>query len=142
MKPQSGDNKPVSLDSMHFCYESDISHLFVYPSPLYTGAQFELPAYLSAVSMTVELFRRTIWSFFRLEHEHRQNTEGFRRVNVVPLHFNTGHKHKYNERQWVGWRVLIEIAVVTSIVIAISAFSVIVAQGATHRLQMSNPKDL
>lgn len=110
--------------------------------PPQSGAQFELPAYLSAVSMTVELFRRTIWSFFRLEHEHRQNTEGFRRVNVVPLHFNTGHKHKYNERQWVGWRVLIEIAVVTSIVIAISAFSVIVAQGATHRLQMSNPKDL
>ena len=92
--------------------------------------------------MTVELFRRTIWSFFRLEHEHRQNTEGFRRVNVVPLHFNTGHTHKYKERQWVGWRVLIEIAVVTSIVIAISAFSVIIAQEATHRLQMPNPRDL
>jgi hypothetical protein len=106
------------------------------------GAEFELPAYLSAVSMTVELFRRTIWSFFRLEHEHRQNTEGFRRVNVVPLHFNTGHTHKYKERQWVGWRVLIEIAVVTSIVIAISAFSVIIAQEATHRLEMPNPRDL
>ena len=58
--------------------------------PPQSGAKFELPAYLSAISMTVELFRRTIWSFFRLEHEHRQNTEGFRRVNVVPLHFNTG----------------------------------------------------
>ena len=58
--------------------------------PPQSGAKFELPAYLSAISMTVELFRRTIWSFFRLEHEHRQNTQGFRRVNVVPLHFNTG----------------------------------------------------
>jgi hypothetical protein len=93
--------------------------------------------------MPEELFRRTkLWSFFRLEHEHWQTTEGFRRVNVVPLHLNTGHKHKYKERQWVGWRVLIEIAVVTPIVIAISAFSVIAAQEATHRLQMPNPRDL
>jgi len=107
--------------------------------PPQSGASFELPAYLSAISMTVELFRRTIWGFFRLEHEHRQNTEGFRRVNVVPLHFNTGHKHKYNERRWVGWKVLVEIVIVTSIVIAISAFSVIVAQRATNQVQMSNP---
>lgn len=107
--------------------------------PPQSGAKFELPAYLSAISMTVELFRRTIWSFFRLEHEHRQNTQGFRRVNVVPLHFNTGHKHKYNERHWVGWRVLVEIGVVTSVVVAISAVSVIVAQRATHQVQMSNP---
>ena len=107
--------------------------------PPQSGAKFELPAYLSAISMTVELFRRTIWSFFRLEHEHRVNTSGFRRVNVVPLHFNTGHKHKYNERQWVGWRVLVEIAVVTSIVVALSAVSVIVAQRATHSYQMPTP---
>jgi len=106
--------------------------------PPQSGAQFELPAYLSAISMTVELFRRTIWSFFRLEHEHRQNTEGFRRVNVVPLHFNTGHKHKYNERHWVGWKVLVEIVIVTSIVIAISAFSVIAAQRATHEVQLAH----
>lgn len=109
--------------------------------PPQSGAKFELPAYLSAISMTVELFRRTIWSFFRLEHEHRQNTQGFRRVNVVPLHFNTEHKHKYHERHWVGWKVLVEIIVVTSIVVAISAFSVIVAQRATHSVQMSNPAD-
>ena len=101
------------------------------------GAKFELPAYLSAISMTLELFRRTIWGFFRLEHEHRQNTEGYRRVGVVPLHFNTGHKHKYHERHWVGWKVLVEIVVVTSVVIAISAFSVIAAQRATHHVQLS-----
>mmetsp|Transcript_15878 Transcript_15878/g.33577 ORF Transcript_15878/g.33577 Transcript_15878/m.33577 type:complete len:856 (-) Transcript_15878:67-2634(-) len=107
--------------------------------PPQSGAKFELPAYLSAISMVVELFRRTIWSFFRLEHEHRQNTEGFRRVNVVPLHFNTSHKHKYHQTTRVGWKVLIEIVVVTSVVIALSAFSVIVAQGATHRLQLPKP---
>lgn len=73
-----------------------------------------------------------------MEHEHRQNTEGFRRVNVVPLHFNTGHKHKYNERHWVGWKVLVEIVIVTSIVIAISAFSVIAAQRATHEVRLAH----
>ena len=107
--------------------------------PPQSGANFELPAYLTAISMTVELFRRTIWSLFRLEHEHRQNTEGFRRVNVVPLHFNTNHKHKYHQTTRVGWKVLLEIVVVTSIVATISAFSVIVAQRATHQLQMSSP---
>ena len=101
-----------------------------------TGAKFQLPAYLNAVTMTIELFRRTIWGFFRLENEQRQNTLGFRRVHVVPLHFSTGHKHKYHERHWVGWKVLVEITIVTLIVIAISAFSVISAQRATTNYEL------
>ena len=91
--------------------------------------------------MVVELFRRTIWSFFRLEHEQRQNTLGFRRVHVVPLHFSTGHKHKYNERHWVGWKVLVEIMIVTLIVVVISAFSVISAQRATTHYQLEQSND-
>mmetsp|Transcript_25614 Transcript_25614/g.55321 ORF Transcript_25614/g.55321 Transcript_25614/m.55321 type:complete len:128 (+) Transcript_25614:3-386(+) len=109
--------------------------------PPQSGAKFELPAYLSAISMTVELFRRTIWSFFRLEHEHRQNTEGFRRVNVVPLHFDHNHKHKYHQTKRVGWKVLIEIVVVTSIVVALSAVSVIVAQKSAN-LKLSHESEL
>jgi hypothetical protein len=27
--------------------------------------------------------------FFRLEHEHLRNTEGYRSIDVVPLHFHT-----------------------------------------------------
>ncbi|KAL3800524.1 hypothetical protein ACHAW5_009034 [Stephanodiscus triporus] len=109
--------------------------------PPQSGAQFILPNYLSAIQMILELFRRTIWGFFRLEHEHRQNTEGFRRVTVVPLHFNTGHTHNYNKRDFVGWKVLVEISIVTTVVVAISAYSVIVAQRATHRVQY-NDSDL
>ena len=105
--------------------------------PPQSGAKFELPAYLSAISMVLELFRRTIWGFFRLEHEHRQNTNGYRRVGVVPLHFNTGHQHKYKERHFLGWKVLLEVAVVTSIVIAISAMSVIMAQRASHQVELA-----
>lgn len=106
--------------------------------PPESGADFQLPQYLTAVSMCLELFRRTIWSFFRLEHEHRHNTEGFRRVSVVPLHFNTNHTHKYNQTTRVGWKVLIEIVVVTLIVVASCAFSVVVAQRANEQQQLSN----
>ena len=106
--------------------------------PPQSGAKFELPAYLTAIQMVLELFRRTIWSFFRLEHEHRQNTDGYRRVGVVPLHFSTEHKHKYHERHFLGWKVLLEVAVVTSIVIAASALSVIMAQRAA-RVQLPGP---
>jgi hypothetical protein len=40
--------------------------------------------------MVLELFRRTFWSFFRLENEHLRNTQGFRRVDFIPLHYDHG----------------------------------------------------
>ena len=79
--------------------------------------------------MTLELARRTMWGFFRLENEHRQNTSGFRRVTFVPLHFDTGHEHKYKgEKENIGWNVLAEVAAVSIVVIAISISSIIAAQ--------------
>jgi hypothetical protein len=101
--------------------------------PPQSGASFAIPQYLSAVTMSLELMRRTMWGFFRLENEHRSNTNQYRRVSFVPLHFQTGHKHKYNEgREHVGWTVLLEVAVVTLVVIGISVTSVIAAQRATR----------
>jgi hypothetical protein len=101
--------------------------------PPQSGASFEVPQYLTAVTMSLELMRRTMWGFFRLEHEQRANTNQYRRVSFVPLHFNTGHKHKYNQgREHVGWRVLLEVATVTLVVIGISVASVVAAQRATQ----------
>jgi hypothetical protein len=103
--------------------------------PPQSGAQFEIPQYLTAVSMALELFRRTLWGFFRLENEHRNNTGHYRRVSFVPLHFNTGHKHKYShEKEHVGWTVLVEVGVVSLIVIGVSVSSVIAAQRASRDL--------
>ena len=103
--------------------------------PPQSGAQFEIPQYLTAVSMALELFRRTLWGFFRLENEHRNNTGHYRRVSFVPLHFNTGHKHKYShEKEHVGWTVLAEVGVVSLIVIGVSVSSVIAAQRASRDL--------
>lgn len=100
--------------------------------PPQSGARFELPYYLSAISMIVELFRRTIWGFFRLENEHRCNTSQFRRVEFVPLHFDTGHNHKYKKKEEKpGWSVLAEVFAVTVAVIGISISSIIAARNAT-----------
>ena len=109
--------------------------------PPQSGARFEVPNYLTALSMMLELFRRTIWGFLRLENEHRSNTAGFRRVSFVPLHFNTGHSHKYHdqEKQHQGKSVLAEVAACAVVVCAVCAYSVIAAQRATNG--MDSPAD-
>jgi len=100
--------------------------------PPQSGAKFELPYYLSAINMVVELFRRTIWGFFRLENEHRFNTSQFRRVDFVPLHFDTGHSREYKKKEEKrGWTVLAEVFAVTVAVIAISISSIVAARNAT-----------
>jgi EXS family len=102
--------------------------------PPKSGAKFALPAYLTLVSMMLEIFRRTIWGFLRLENEHRSNTAGFRRVNFVPLHFATGHTHGYKqEAAHRGFSVLIEVVVVTTAVLGAAVVSVVAAQHATLR---------
>jgi|UPI000581A97B hypothetical protein len=105
--------------------------------PPQSGASFALPQYLTAVSMLLELFRRTIWGFLRLENEHRSNTAGFRRVGFVPLHFTTGHTHGHKEKEHRGFSVLIEVTVVTLLVVAACVVSVVAAQHATERVERS-----
>lgn len=99
-----------------------------------TGASFAVPYYLTAVSMILELYRRTVWGFLRLENEHRSNTAGFRRVGFVPLHFSTGHTHQYSqEKEHRGFHVLIEIVIITVAVLGACAVSVVAAQRATEK---------
>lgn len=109
--------------------------------PPQSGAQFEIPQYLSMVTMAVELARRTIWGFFRLEHEHRHNSQGFRRVDFVPLHFGTGSSSKDNKTEHVGWSVLGEVVFVTLLVVSIGAWSVISAQKATNGMALAHDND-
>ena len=99
--------------------------------PPSSGANFEVPIYLATMSMMLELFRRTIWGFLRLENEHRSNAAGFRRVGFVPLHFNTGHQHKYNKtKENRGSSVLQEVIFIAISVVAICVMSIIAAQRA------------
>jgi len=109
--------------------------------PPQSGAKFEVPNYLTALVMMLELFRRTIWGFLRLENEHRSNTAGFRRVSFVPLHFNTGHNHQYKqESEHRGRGVLAEVAAVAAVVILVCVYSVVAAQRATRSADSGNPE--
>jgi len=103
--------------------------------PPQSGARFEIPQYLNMATMALELFRRTIWGFFRVEHEHRHNSQGFRRVDFVPLHFSTESKTR-EKVEHAGWKVLGEVVFVTLIVVTISAWSVIAAQKATNDMAL------
>jgi len=111
--------------------------------PPQSGASFELPQYLTAVSMGLELTRRTIWGFFRLENEHRSNTGQYRRVQFVPLHFTTGHTHNYTrEKEHKGSQVLLEVVFITILVIGVSVTSVVAAQRASQRVSHINLSEL
>ena len=99
--------------------------------PPSSGAHFELPAYLTFMNMTLELVRRTLWSFFRLENEHRARTKHYEEpdVNFVPLHFTTAQSHKYKRhKERVGKRVLVEVLAVGIAVFVICMLVVIAAQ--------------
>jgi len=52
-----------------------------------------------AAVMIGEICRRTMWAIFRLESEHLHNTEGFRRVDVIPLHFDHAPKKGATEAE-------------------------------------------
>eukprot|EP00980_Cylindrotheca_fusiformis_P027873 scaffold22560_cov135-Cylindrotheca_fusiformis.AAC.84 len=105
--------------------------------PPSSGAKFEVPSYLSAGTMMLELFRRTLWGFLRLENEHRSNAAGFRRVSFVPLHFNTGHGHNYADKKLrEGQSVLKEVVLVSLIVLGVCVSSIIAAQSANSRTQV------
>ena len=71
----------------------------------------------------VEIFRRTLWSFFRVENEHLNNTYGYRRVQHIPMHFDSTvrKRNKVNRTPFV--LVIGEMAILFAVVIVFSYFS-------------------
>jgi len=111
--------------------------------PPKTGAAFAIPDYLNALSMMLELFRRTLWGFFRLENEHRSNVAGYRRIGFVPLHFNTGHKHAYEDKKEKRGAVVLREVMLVAIVVAAMCFgSIVAAQHANQHVSMTDTKEL
>ena len=51
--------------------------------------QSPLSMYVTALISWAEICRRSMWACLRVEHEHLVNTQGFRRVDFVPLHFDS-----------------------------------------------------
>lgn len=109
--------------------------------PPSSGASFAVPEYLSALTMMLELFRRTMWGFFRLENEHRSNVSGHRRVDFVPLHFHTGHQHMYEDKkERSGSTVLREVVLVAIIVGGFCFASIAAAQHANQFMSTTMKK--
>lgn len=105
--------------------------------PPNSGASFALPEYLTALTMMLELSRRTLWGFFRLENEHRTNETHYRKNGFVPLHFNTGHVHKYkNQKERAGSEVLRELILVTFVVGGFCFATIAAAQRANQRVAL------
>ena len=71
----------------------------------------------------VEILRRTLWSFFRVENEHLNNTYGYRRVNHIPMHFDSTvrKKNKVNRTPFI--LVVGEMAILFAVVIALTYVS-------------------
>ncbi|KAF4029770.1 EXS family [Phytophthora infestans] len=89
-----------------------------------------LPLYLQPFTMVLELFRRTFWSFFRLENEHSRNTQGFRRVDFIPLHYDHGVgdvEKKSDEVEQLDFRIFtLKILAVLFTVLGLSVVAIVI----------------
>jgi hypothetical protein len=95
-----------------------------------SGGLFSLPLYLNAFLMVMEILRRMFWGVFRLENEQLRNTQGFRRVDVIPLSFSTENQHEYRDpKNTNNLRVILEVSFVAGLVIFLSIGAVVVADG-------------
>jgi len=130
----------------HFAIGIDLILRFIWVStliPADSGASFALPEYLTALTMMLELSRRTMWGFFRLENEHRNNEHKHQRAGFVPLHFESGHKHMYqHKKERAGSEVLQEVIFVTLVVGVFCFATIAAAQHANERFSVSNKKEL
>mmetsp|Transcript_15468 Transcript_15468/g.30821 ORF Transcript_15468/g.30821 Transcript_15468/m.30821 type:complete len:917 (+) Transcript_15468:218-2968(+) len=89
--------------------------------PPSVGLRMSLPGYLKALSITAELVRRAIWCTLLLEHEHRENTMGYRRVSFVPLHFSSEkNTEKEEKKSKSDYHLSIEVCIVVSAIVASS----------------------
>lgn len=88
-----------------------------------------LPLYLQPFTMVAELFRRTFWSFFRLENEHLRNTQGFRRVDFIPLHYDHGVGEDLDDDQdepLAGRVFVAKILLITLVVLGLSIAAIVI----------------
>lgn len=75
-----------------------------------------------------EIFRRAMWSVFRVENEHLNNTLGYKRVDIVPLHFDRPAGATRDPSHKSNWK-----AVVTEVGLFITAVVLVYIVGfVTH----------
>ncbi len=73
-----------------------------------------------------ELLRRMMWSWFRVEYEHLSNTQGYRRVDFIPLYFDTPierGKQAALRKKKRKWAVLGEVGFMISLLGVMAAIA-------------------
>ncbi|KAL1495622.1 hypothetical protein AB1Y20_016490 [Prymnesium parvum] len=87
---------------------------------------FEARVVIPLVSVA-ELCRndtRSMWAVLRLESEHLHNTEGFRRVDVIPLHFDhRADQEEPTEPEERKSSVVLELVAYAAVVVLLAAMS-------------------
>jgi len=79
--------------------------------------------FIAPFAAIAEIFRRTMWSVFRLENEHVHNTAGYRKTAHIPLHFDApvpAHEPAEKEEDKQRRQVLLEIFVFVVAVVAVA----------------------
>jgi len=96
----------------------------------------QMPTFYSVITpftFAAEVCRRAMWSVLRLESEHL-HTEGFRRVQVVPLHFDDDDMNSretpeaYDEQQKRSKALVITEIVAFSVVVALLATTAVLTR--------------
>jgi len=91
--------------------------------------------WLAPVSLLLEMVRRTVWGFFRLENEHLRNTEGFRRVSVVPLHFDRKRDVKMGPERESKF-ILMEMLGFGFLIIGVGAVALVMSSIKIHDMKI------
>ena len=84
--------------------------------------------YTNPVLAVIEIGRRTMWGFFRLENEHLNNSEKHRRVKFIPLYFDAPLEEDDGTKEGHSWTSLVEIAAFILVVLALLVVAVVTRQ--------------
>jgi len=84
-------------------------------------------SYMPMMLGWLELCRRAMWSVLRVEYEHLSNTQGYRRVDYVPLHFETSihSKSAGDEKARSKFQVFFELFLFAVVVFAVALYAFI-----------------
>eukprot|EP00298_Acanthocystis_sp_HF-20_P013635 c20445_g1_i6.p1 GENE.c20445_g1_i6~~c20445_g1_i6.p1 ORF type:complete len:596 (+),score=187.30 c20445_g1_i6:352-2139(+) len=76
----------------------------------------------------IEISRRSMWACFRLEAEHLQNTEGYRPIEIIPLHFATAtaqpEDDEEDEKGSQTWRATAEVIIFSLLVMVFALVTI------------------
>jgi hypothetical protein len=76
--------------------------------------------------------RRAFWAVLRLEAEHLYNTEGFRRINDIPMHFDRKTKEKADIEPKTRMQLLLELGAYLLLLSALAILSALTQQRSTE----------